>query len=152
MIVSTVDFAALLLAALTVGAMFAVWLIFNPYGLDAATYISQHKLGVRTLNVKMPVLGALTILLIVTAAVLVRTDQLRLTLLLISALFFAAAGLVTRFLNQPINAVVMTWSAEAPPQTWMRLRDAWWRWHLVRFTAGLAGLCLLILATLQSGA
>src|SRR6266567_1724477 len=53
-----IDFADMLLAALVVGAMFGVWLFFNPAGLAANIYVTMHQQGVRTLNKPMPVLGA----------------------------------------------------------------------------------------------
>ena len=151
MVAFSVDFASLLLAALAVGAMFAVCLIFNPAGLDAATYVWQHQWGVRALNVKLPILGVATTAVTLAAALLERSDRTRLALLLIAAGLFIIAGLITRFLNQPINATVMTWSAQSPPEGWMRQRNAWWRWHITRFSAGLAGLCMLIVAALRSG-
>lgn len=160
MVAFTVDFLNLLLAALLVGAMFAVCLILNPEGRDAATYVSLQQQAIHAMqrtpgdsgggDIKMPMLGAITAILTFVAAVLARTERTRLALLLVAAALFVAAGLITRFFNQPINAVVMTWSAQAPPADWMQFRDAWWRWHLARFGAGLGGLCLLILAALRS--
>ena len=163
MVALTVDFLNLLLAALLVGAMFAVWLIFKPEGLDAAAYVTLQQRGIRALSkssagagrggdVKMPILGAITTMLTFAAAVLARGERVRLILLLFAAVLFVVAGFVTRFLNQPMNALVMTWSAQAPPANWTQLRDAWWRWHLVRLGSGLGGLCLLILAALHSRA
>ena len=58
------------------------------------------------------------------------------------------AAVVTRFGNQPINAQVITWTAQAPPANWMELRDWWWQWHTVRTVAMVAALSLLILATI----
>ena len=72
----------------------------------------QHAIG--ALNVVLPVLGGITVLLTMVAAALAAGDRPRLALLLLAAACFIVAGLITRFLNQPINAVVMTWSAEAP--------------------------------------
>lgn len=146
MAVLTVHFANLLLAALLVGAMFAVFLFFNPVGLDAATYVSQSQQGIRADNGRLPILGAITTTLTLAAAVLARTERTRFTLLLVAAGLFVAAGLITRFFNQPINAVIMTWPVREPPASWVQFRNTWWRWHLVRFAAGLGGLCLLILA------
>jgi len=60
----------------------------------------------------------------------------------------AIAGVVTRFGNQPINAVVMTWSPEAPAANWMELRDTWWHWHILRTVAGVAALALALLAAI----
>src|SRR3954447_18548744 len=119
-----VNFADLLLAALVVGAMFGVWLIFNPAGLAPGAYTTLHQQGIRTLNRTMPILGAVTILLTVLAAVLGRRDTTRFCLLAGTVLCFVASGLVTRFLNQPINAKVATWHTDSPPANWMGLPDA----------------------------
>jgi len=146
-----IDFADVLLAALVVGAMFGVWLVFNPAGLDANVYIALQQQGIRTLNKAVPALGAATILVTIAAAVLGRDDSARLSLLIAAVVCFVAAGLITRFLNQPINAIVMTWSSDSPPANWTGLRDEWWRWHLIRLLAGLGGLSLLIAATLRRG-
>jgi len=148
MLSMTIEFMNLVLAALMVGSMFGVTLIMNPAGLDARHYVEVQQQGIRTLNVAMPRLGAVTILVTIAAAIAMRGDGVRLGLLVATAACFLAAGLVTRFLNQPINAIVMTWSSDAPPAGWERLRDDWWRWHYLRLAAGLAGFCLLALATL----
>jgi uncharacterized membrane protein len=146
-----IDFANLLLAALVVGAMFGVWLVFNPAGLDASFYIALHQQGIRTLNKRMPALGAATTLLTIAAAALGRANVTRLSLLMAAVVCFVATGLITRFLNQPINAIVRTWSASSPPSNWTTLRDDWWRWHLIRLATGIFGLSLLIAATLERG-
>ncbi|MEO8372692.1 MAG: DUF1772 domain-containing protein [Candidatus Solibacter sp.] len=151
MFLTIVDFADVLLAALLVGAMFGIWLIFNPAGLAASVYITLQQQGIRTLNKAMPTLGAVTILLTTLAAVLWRNDGTRLYLLVGSVVCFLAGGLITRFLNQPINAIVITWHPDMPPANWMRVRDEWWSWHLLRLFAGLGGLSLLIVAMLGRG-
>jgi uncharacterized membrane protein len=71
-------------------------------------------------------------------------------MLVAAALLLILAALVTRFSNQPINAVVMTWNAQAPAANWAQLRDEWWQWHIVRSVAGIAGLALTVLAVLNS--
>ena len=146
-----IDFANLLLTALVVGALFGVWLFLNPKGLDANSYITLQQQAVRKMNTVMPALGAATILVTITAAVFGRGDRARLCLLLAAVVCFVAIGLITRFLNQPINAIVMTWQAELPPSNWTALRDEWWRWHLIRLAVGLVGLSLLIVAALKRG-
>ena len=149
MLATTIDFATLLLASLVVGTMFGIWLGYNPMDLDAAVYVPQQQHAIRALNVTMPVLGGVTVLLTIVASVFARNDLARLTLLVAAVACFAAAGFITRFLNQPINAIVMTWSTDAPPANWMQLRDDWWRWHVLRMVVGIGGLCLLIAATLK---
>ena len=146
---SFIDFADLLLAALTVGTMFCVWLVFNPAGLDPRSYIALQQHAIRTLNRSVPALGATTILLTIVAAVLSRNDRARMTLLICCLLCLLAAGLVTRFLNQPINAIVITWHADSPPVNWTNFRDRWWRWHCVRLAAGMVGLSALITSMLR---
>jgi uncharacterized membrane protein len=149
MFATTIDFFTLLLASLLVGTIFGIWLGYNPKGLSAAVYVAQQQQAIRALNVTMPVLGVVTTLLTIIAAVLARGDPTRLTLLVAAAACFIAAGLITRLLNQPINAIVMTWAVNSPPGNWMQLRDDWWRWHVLRVAFGLGGLCLLIAATLR---
>jgi hypothetical protein len=121
MLATTIDFASLLLASLVVGTMFGIWLGYNPMSLDAAVYVAQQQQAIRALNETMPLLGAATILLTISAAVLAREDRTRLTLLVAAAACLMSAGLITRFLNQPINALVITWFADAPPVNWMHL-------------------------------
>ena len=151
MFASIIDFANLLFAALVVGAMFGVWLVFNPAGLDASFYIALHQQGIRALNKRMPALGAATILLTIAAAALGRANIMRFRLLVAAVVCFLATGLITRFLNQPINAIMISCSASSPPSNWIELRDKWWQWHLIRLATGLVGLSLLIAATLRRG-
>ena len=149
MLTTFVDFFNLLLAALLVGTIFGTWLTASPAGLGVSDYMVVQQQHIRALNVFMPLLGGATILFSIASAFLSRADGTRLMLLVVVVLSFIIAGLITRFLNQPINAVVMTWKPDAPPADWMQLRDEWWRWHLVRLTFGLLGLCLLIATMLR---
>jgi uncharacterized membrane protein len=111
--------------------------------------VAQQQQLIRGMNVAMPLLGATTIVLTLVSAFGARGDQPRLTLFMASAGCYLVAGLVTRFLNQPINAVVSTWLVQALPSNWEQLRDQWWRWHVLRTGFGITGLCLLIAATLS---
>ncbi len=72
--------------------------------------MEQHHGVVRGLNVLIPVLAACTILLTLFSAWLQRTWRGQLMLLLLATVFLVAAGLVTRFGNQPINAIVDMWT------------------------------------------
>jgi uncharacterized membrane protein len=146
-----IDFADLLLAGLLAGAIFGVFLFMSPAGLDATTYVIQQQNSIRALNNVMPLLGGATILLTLAAAFEASGDPLRMNLLFTAAAALIVAGLVTRFLNQPINAVVMTWDASSPPTEWTKLRDAWWRWHLVRLALALAAFSLVIAAAQRRG-
>jgi uncharacterized membrane protein len=148
MTANAIRFALLLVLALLVGAMFGILAGYDPRSLSASAFVEQHQNAVRGLNVLLPVMGAVCILLTVVLAVMAKGDTRARYLLAAAAVCLIAAGLVTRFGNQPINAVVMTWSPQSPPANWMALRDAWWRWHIVRTLAGFAGLVLVLLAVL----
>lgn len=148
MLAMTINFANLFLASLVIGAMFGVWLFFNPKGLDGPRYVVLHQQGIRTMNKAMPALGAVTIALTAAAAVMARGDGERLALLVVAAIAFVAAAAITRLVNQSINLIVMTWSTATPPPEWTRLRDTWWRWHVMRLLCGLGGLSGVILAEL----
>ena len=80
-----------------------------------------------------------------------KNDRRARYLLLAAAVLLIAAGAITRFANQPINAVVMTWTPQAPAANWTELRDTWWRWHIARTVAAIAALALALLAALASG-
>ena len=144
-----VRFTNIFVAALVVGAMFGIWLGFNPAGLTASAYVEQQQSAIRALNVSMPVLGAICIALTLLHGSLVRSSRASLYLLLAGAALLVAAGLVTRFGNQPINARVITWSAIAPPKGWEQARDQWWHWHVLRTIAGLAALVCIIAGSLM---
>lgn len=152
MLKATLDFASLLSSALLAGAMVGVWLGFNPTGLGASAYVTIQQQAIRRLNRPMPLLGALTVLLTLAAAgsAFDASQRTPFLLLIAAAVCFVAAGLITRLLNQPINALVITWSADAPPGNWAALRDRWWRSHQLRTVAGLAGLGLAIAAALTA--
>lgn len=151
MIATAVDFVDLLLAALLAGAMFAAFLMMRPAGLDTTTYIVQQQNGIRALNSVLPALGGLTIVFTLAAAFLTGNERTRMILLIVAVACLIAAGLITRLCNQPINAIVMTWSAQTPPADWMKLRDEWWRWHLARLACGLSALALIIASALRRG-
>jgi len=150
MVANTLRFLGLLLTSLLVGTMFGIWLGFNPSALTAATYVEQQQNAIRALNTALPVLGAVCILLTAALAVYTKSDRRSRYLLMAAVAFLVVAGLITRFENQPINSLVMTWSAQAPATNWMALRDSWWNWHVLRTVAGICALSLTILAAVLS--
>ena len=149
MLEKTVYFANLLLAALVVGTMFGIWLGFNPTDLSPGTYVEIQQHAIRSLNVTMPVLGAFTALLTLASAFFSRRNRPRMFVFFAAFVCLVIAGLITRFLNQPINAIVITWPVNAPPSNWIGIRDEWWKWHVARTSIGVVGLCLLIAANLN---
>lgn len=139
------NLAAALLAMLVVGTVFAIWFGFDPMPLSATAYVEVQQEMIRALNVKMPILGAFTILLTLGSAYLARANRIAFATLLVAAACFIVMGGVTRFLNQPINAIVIDWSPSSPPPSWTTLRDDWWGYHTIRVVAGVLGFTSLIL-------
>lgn len=136
---------SLLLISLIIGSMFGIWRGYNPATFSPATFVEVHQGAVRGLNVLLPSIGFVCMLSVVTLAWLGRgTPQAR-WFYIAAAVAMVTAGLITRFGNQPINAVIMAWST-APPDGWQMVRDSWWNWHLARLAAGISGELLLIAA------
>jgi uncharacterized membrane protein len=149
MAVIIIRFVLLVLMALLVGSMFGILIGYNPASLSASAYVEQHQNAVRSLNTLFPVMGAICIAL---AAVLAARSggHRRVRYLLVAAvLLMLVAALVTRFGNQPINAIVMTWSTQVQPPNWEQLRDQWWQWHVVRTIAAILALSSVVVAVLS---
>ena len=120
-----------------------IWAGYDPATLSPPTYVEQQQNAIRGLNVLMPVLGAFAIALTLISALLQRKDRKTCVLLIVAAGFLIIAGLVTRFGNQPINAIVMTWDIASPAANWTELRDQWWGFHKLRTISALIALCLI---------
>ncbi len=140
----------LLVMAFVVGTMFGIWFGLNPFKMSYPLYLEQQQQLIRALNVKLPLIAAVGIVLTIISAILLRGDRNAFILLIVAAVLFIIAGIVTRFLNQPINTEVMKWLADHPPSNWMEVRDKWWKWHTVRLIAGIIGFCLLSFGLLKS--
>ena len=148
MAANAIRFVLLMLVALLVGTMVGIWAGFNPAGLSSSAYVEQQQNAIRAFNVLLPSVGAGCVLLTLLLAFMSAGDLRSRYLLVAVAVLLVVAGLVTRFGNQPINAIVVTWSAQAPAANWAQLRDEWWQWHIVRSLAGVGALALLVLAVL----
>jgi len=141
---SLVQFLAALVLALVAGSVFGIWRGYNPSDFQPATFVEMHQGAVRGLNVLLPALGFASIALTVILVWMARGKRHILWLYLAALVMLVAAGITTRFFNQPINAVVMGWSVEAMPGDWASLRDAWWNWHLWRTGFSITALALLL--------
>ena len=137
------------MAGLIAGTIFGIWIGYNPKNLSAPAYVELQQMAIRSLNTLMPLLGLITIILTITSALLQKENQTVLITLLIAAVLLIAAGLVTRFGNQPINKIVMTWDKTSVPGNWTGLRDKWWSFHIVRSVATILAFCLIIWANMR---
>jgi len=139
-----IRFINVVLISIITGIVVGIWLGYNPKDFSAHTYIEQQQGAINAFNVLMPILGLITIIVTVINAFLQKRNKDVFTMLLIAALFLIVSGLVTRFGNQPINSIVMTWTPDRPPDNWIELRDTWWSFHTVRTFASFFALCLIV--------
>lgn len=136
-------FASVIFTALIAGGTFVIWTGFDPAPFSPATYIEQQQNAIRGLNVLMPVLGGLAIVSTLVCAWQQRKRRSVFVLLIVGMVFLILGGLITRFGNQPINDIVMTWNAANPPASWTELRDQWWGLHRLRTICSLIALVLV---------
>lgn len=140
---SLIRFLNILLAGLVAGTVCGIWLGYNPAGFSAQTYVEQQQNVIASLNTLMPLLGLLTMILTILSAFLQKERGGTFILLLTAAALLLTSGLVTRFGNQPINTLVMTWSKNSVPDNWTVLRDQWWSLHTVRAATSLLAFALI---------
>ena len=151
MTLAFVRLANIIFAALIAGGMFVIWAGCDPATLSPSTYVEQQQNAIRALNVVMPVLGAIAIALTLVSAFLRRKDRTVFVLLVVAAAFLIISAVVTRFGNQPINALVMSWDIARPPANWTELRDQWWGFHRLRTLCGLIALALIAWTSISPG-
>ena len=151
MTLAFVRLANIIFAALIAGGMFVIWAGYDPATLSPSTYVEQQQNAIRALNVVMPVLGAIAIALTLVSAFLQRKDRTVFVLLVVAAAFLIISAVVTRFGNQPINALVMSWDIARPPANWTELRDQWWGFHRLRTLCGLIALALIAWTSIHPG-
>ena len=142
-------FLNIIIAALLAGTSFGIWIGFNPLHLSPSTYIKQQQNTIRSLNAIMTVLVLSAAVITIISAILQRGNKPVFIALVIAALFFIACILISRFGNQPLNRVIMTWSQGSPPADLSVLRDKWWSFHIMRTIAELIALFLVTLADIK---
>ncbi len=143
---TTAQVLALLLVSLVAGSMFGIWRGYDVNGYAPETFVEVHQGAVRGLNILLPAMAAAALGLVLLLAVLGRDRPVVLGLYLATALAIVAGGIITRFVNQPINDQIMGWTSASIPADWTTLRDSWWNWHLVRLAAMFGAELLLIAA------
>jgi len=140
------QFLAALIFALVAGSVFGIWRGYDPIAFAQTTFLETHQGAVRGLNVLLPTLGFTSIALTLILTWSARGKGRVFWIYLAALLLMSAAGIVTRFLNQPINAEVMGWTLDAIPENWAQLRTDWWTWHLWRTGFSVTALALLLAA------
>ena len=143
MTTSIIRFLNIIIAALLAGTSFGIWLGFNPLNLSPSTYIEQQHNLIQALNALMIMLVFSATLITIISAILQRGDKQAFITLLIASVFFFSCIIISRFGNQPINNVIMTWTSGTLPGNLSELRDKWWSFHIMRTIAELIALFLV---------
>lgn len=152
----TVRFLGLLSAALSTGVFFGTKTSLSPSSKDFApkTYVEVQQATVRNLRPVMGVLlpGSVAANLAVLALSVRERRPPGFALTLVGSLSMLASLVLTGLFELPINARVLTWSTENPPEGWEASRDRWEAVHTVRTATSVAGLGCLLAAALASPA
>ena len=143
MTTSIIRFVNIIVAALLAGTSFGIWIGFNPLNLSPSTYIEQQQNTIRALKALMITLVFSTTVITIISAFLQISNKPGFFTLLIAAVFFIACIVISRFGNQPINKIIMTWTPDSLPTNLSELRDKWWSFHVMRTIAELIALCLI---------
>jgi uncharacterized membrane protein len=147
MATQVVKFFDLILVGIVSGILIGILLGYNPKTLSPGSYLEQQQNAIKALNTLMPILGLIATLLTLISAILQRQNNL--ITLLIAAGLLIASGIITRFGNQPINSIVMTWDSKTISQNWIGLRDQWWVFHIMRTLTSFVSFCLIVLTVIK---
>jgi ABC-type proline/glycine betaine transport system permease subunit len=150
MIISVIRFLNIIVAALLAGISVGIWIGFNPLDLSPSTYIEQQQNTIRSLNVLMISLVVFATVITIISAFLQKGNKEDLIVLLFASLFFISCILISRFGNQPINKIIMTWTTDSLPANLSELRDKWWSFHIMRTIAELIALFLVTWISIKS--
>ena len=123
MIISVIRFLNIIVAALLAGISVGIWIGFNPLDLSPSTYIEQQQNTIRSLNVLMISLVVFATVITIISAFLQKGNKENLIVLLIASLFFISCILISRFGNQPINKIIMTWTTDSLPANLSEIRE-----------------------------
>ncbi len=144
-----IRFINMVMAGLIAGSLFGIWLGYNPKSLSVSTYVEQQQGAIKSLNTIMPLLGLITIILTLISAFLQKDNRTIFIFLIVATIFLVISGLVTKFGNQPINKIVMTWNKAEVPGNWTELRDKWWSFHILRTLTAVVAFCFIVAAALR---
>jgi hypothetical protein len=140
---SIIRFLNIIIAALLAGVSFGIWIGFNPMDLSPSTYIEQQQNTLRALNELMVTLVFSATVITIISAFLQKNNKLVFIALLVAASFFIACIVISRFGNQPINKIIMSWTPGSLPGNLSEFRDKWWSLHIMRTITELAAFFLV---------
>ncbi|MEJ7644932.1 MAG: DUF1772 domain-containing protein [Chryseolinea sp.] len=136
-------FANLILSGILAGALFAIMMAFNSKSISFPSYLVQQQNVIKAFNELMPLIGFAAIILTLVTAFKERGNKTIVVSLIAAAVLLILSGLITKFGNQPINTIVMTWNDSVVPKDWTALRDKWLTLHTVRTILSFLAFCII---------
>jgi hypothetical protein len=117
--------------------------------LDGAAYVRVRQAEFWYFNWFIGLVFVPTIVAVAMVVVQARrAHSAELRSAVIALVLLLLASVVTVVVNGPINVAQLSWSVQAPPAEWARVRDRWQIAHAVRTVAIAAALGYLSAATL----
>ena len=145
-----VRYGLLLAVGLLAGALVGVWLLEHSFRGGGSFYTELKQLQISTFTAPLSLLGAGTVVLGLIYLFLVRGNRLAAGLALAGVLCFVVGFVITVWGHFPINARIVGWSGEAPPEQWAQTAADWRRAHDLRTLLGVLGFGLLLASSLKS--
>jgi hypothetical protein len=143
MIKLIIQFMNIGMAGLMAGIQSEIWLVYNQNTFSFANWLAFQQASINALNTIMPLLGLLTIILTLAAALLQKENKTIFIFLLTASGFLIIGGLITKFGNQPINKIVLTSNKDTIPADWAALSSRWQSLHIIRLLATLISFCII---------
>ncbi|WIB63576.1 anthrone oxygenase family protein [Curtobacterium sp. MCBD17_040] len=151
-----VHFASLFTATLSTGVFFGTLTSLGPAtgSFSPRTYIEVQQATVRNLRPVMgPLLPAAVAANLAMAVVRRRQGSSRASRLTVVGFTGQLTALaITVAVELPINARLLTWSSENPPEGWEGVRNRWAMAHRARVAAAVLGLGSLLAASVSESA
>ncbi|MBC7998349.1 MAG: DUF1772 domain-containing protein [Leptolyngbya sp.] len=135
-----------------VGNEFAVAVFFHPKisSLNDETHVRAAQSLASALGAAMPAWYALTLILSLALAFILRGNSPAGTLALIASALFVVSIIFTVLLLVPINNKIVKWDLDSLPGEWQQLRQRWDRLHVFRVVILFVAFILLVLAALTN--
>ncbi|MDX2240350.1 MAG: DUF1772 domain-containing protein [Leptolyngbyaceae cyanobacterium bins.302] len=152
MLLIIVQTVSLTIAGLMVGNELAVSAFVHSQiaQLDDKTHVTAAQALARVYGAVMPFWYALTLILTITIAVLLRQTETSFMLAAISAVLWLVAILFTVTRLVPINNQVSHWDLENLPNNWRQFRKQWDTLHRIRVLILIVALICLTIACLTA--
>jgi|GEM_PF-671115 len=142
-------FVTLAVAALITGFLFGLLLVeLALYNLTGPQFVATQQVMDRQISAVMP--GVMVLAIVAGAGLFVSIRYEPYTwsraLVVLGTVCSVLIMASTAINNAPINQMIQTWTAEAPPSNWATIRDTWVTWHIVRTIISGIGLSSHLLA------